>query len=103
MVRVLSSIRLGRNSIRSFGLMHKRIVDCFARLGKEKRKGFIPYMCAGDPTLKRTAELALALEKAGADVLEFGLPYSDPVADGIVNQLAGQRALAAGTTVRGVF
>src|SRR5256885_6673171 len=83
--------------------MHNRIDDCFARLGKEKRKGFIPYICAGDPTLKRTAELSVALEKAGADVLELGLPFSDPLADGIVNQLAAQRALAGGTTIRGVF
>ncbi len=83
--------------------MHNRIDDCFARLRKEKRKGFIPYICAGDPTLKRTVDLAVALEKAGADLLELGLPFSDPLADGIVNQLAAQRALAAGTTVRGVF
>ena len=83
--------------------MHNRIDDCFARLRKEKRKGFIPYICAGDPTLKRTVDLAFALEEAGADVLELGLPFSDPLADGIVNQLAAQRSLAAGTTVRGVF
>jgi tryptophan synthase alpha chain len=83
--------------------MHNRIDDCFARLRKKKRKGFIPYICAGDPTLKRTLDLAVALEKAGADLLELGLPFSDPLADGIVNQLAAQRALAAGTTVRGVF
>jgi tryptophan synthase alpha chain len=83
--------------------MHNRIDDCFARLRKEKRKGFIPYICAGDPTLKRTVDLAFALEEAGADVLEFGLPFSDPLADGIVNQLAAQRSLTAGTTVRGVF
>jgi len=83
--------------------MHNRIDDCFARLRKEKRKGFIPYICAGDPTLKRTVDLAFALEKAGADLLELGLPFSDPLADGIVNQLAAQRSLAAGTTVRGVF
>jgi len=83
--------------------MHNRIDDCFARLRKKKRKGFIPYICAGDPTLKRTVDLAVALEKAGADLLELGLPFSDPLADGIVNQLAAQRALAAGTTVRGVF
>ena len=83
--------------------MHNRIDDCFARLRKKKRKGFIPYICAGDPTLKRTVDLAFALEEAGADVLELGLPFSDPLADGIVNQLAAQRALAAGTTVRGVF
>src|SRR6267143_5284611 len=83
--------------------MHNRIDDCFARLRKEKRKGFIPYICAGDPTLKRTVDLAFALEKAGADVLELGLPFSDPLADGIVNQLAAQRALSAGATVRGVL
>ena len=82
--------------------MASRIDDCFARLREEKRKGFIAYICAGDPILKRTVDLAFALEKAGADVLELGLPFSDPLADGIVNQLAAQRSLAAGTTVRGV-
>jgi tryptophan synthase alpha chain len=80
-----------------------RIDNCFARLGSEKRKGFIPYICAGDPNLKRTVDLAFALEKVGADLLELGLPFSDPLADGIVNQLAAQRALAAGSTIRGVF
>src|SRR5205085_3713962 len=103
MVSVASFIRLRRKSIRSSALMHNRIDDCFARLRKEKRKGFIPYICAGDPTLKRTVDLAFALEEAGADVLELGLPFSDPLADGIVNQLAAQRALTAGTTVRGVL
>jgi len=83
--------------------MHNRIDNCFARLRKEKRKGFIPYICAGDPNLKRTIDLGLALEKAGADLLELGLPFSDPLADGIVNQLAAQRALTAGTTIRGFF
>jgi len=83
--------------------MHNRIDDCFARLRSQKRKGFIPYICAGDPNLKKTAELGLALEKSGADLLELGLPFSDPLADGIVNQLAAQRALSAGTTIRGVF
>ncbi len=83
--------------------MKNRIDNCFARLGADKRKGFIPYICAGDPTLERTVDLALALEKAGADLIELGLPFSDPLADGIVNQLAAQRALAAGTTIRGVF
>src|SRR5437016_6442800 len=103
MVSVASFIRLSRNSIRSFALMHNRIDDCFARLRKEKRKGFIPYICAGDPTLKRTVDLAFVVAEAGADLLELGLPFSDPLADGIVNQLAAQRSLAAGTTVRGVF
>lgn len=83
--------------------MHNRIDDGFARLRSEKRRGFIPYICAGDPDLKRTVDLAFALEKAGADFLELGLPFSDPLADGIVNQLAAQRALSAGTTIRGVL
>ena len=83
--------------------MKNRIDNCFARLRSEKRKGFIPYICAGDPNLTRTVDLAFALEEAGADLLELGLPFSDPLADGIVNQLAAQRALAVGTTIRGVF
>src|SRR5947208_5634947 len=83
--------------------MHNRIDDCFARLRKKKRKGFIPYICAGDPSLKKTVELGLALEKSGADLLELGLPFSDPLADGIVNQLAAQRALEAGATALGVL
>src|SRR5438132_7862534 len=103
MVSVASFIRLSHKSIRSSALMHNRIDDCFARLRKEKRKGCSPYICAGDPDLKRTVDLAVALEKAGADLLELGLPFSDPLADGIVNQLAAQRALAAGATVHGVF
>ncbi len=83
--------------------MANRIDLCFERLREKKRKGFIPYICAGDPTLPRTVELSLALAQGGADILELGLPFSDPLADGIVNQLAAQRALAAGATVRGVL
>jgi tryptophan synthase alpha chain len=84
-------------------LLKNRIDNCFAQLRAAKRKGFIPYICAGDPNLERTIDLAFALERAGADLLELGLPFSDPLADGIVNQLAAQRALAVGTTIRGVF
>jgi tryptophan synthase alpha chain len=80
-----------------------RIGKCFARLSAEKQKGFIPYICAGDPDLQTTASLSRALAQTGADILELGVPFSDPLADGIVNQLAAQRALAAGTTVRGVL
>jgi len=83
--------------------MHNRIDNCFARLRSEKRKGFIPYICAGDPSLSQTVDLVRALEKTGADLIELGLPFSDPLADGIVNQLAAQRSLAAGATVRGVL
>src|SRR3982074_310290 len=83
--------------------MPNKIDKCFAQLRTEKRKGFIPYICAGDPSLDHTVHLAFALEKAGADILELGLPFSDPLADGIVNQLAAQRALAAGATTPGVL
>src|SRR5438045_5650879 len=83
--------------------MPNRIDDCFSRLRSQKQKGFIPYICAGDPSLTKTVDISLVLEKAGSDVLELGLPFSDPLADGIVNQLAAQRALSAGATSRGVF
>ncbi|MEY2479587.1 MAG: tryptophan synthase alpha chain [Verrucomicrobiota bacterium] len=83
--------------------MHNRIDNCFATLRAEKKKAFIPYICAGDPSFEKTVGLALALEKAGADLIELGVPFSDPLADGIVNQLAAQRALEAGATVQGVL
>ena len=80
-----------------------RIETCFDRLKSEKAKAFIPYVCAGDPEMTTTIELSLTMERAGADILELGVPFSDPLADGIVNQLAAQRALAAGTTVQSVL
>ena len=83
--------------------MSERIERLFARCREENRAAFIPYICAGDPKFKRTVEIALALEKAGADLVELGVPFSDPLADGIVNQLAAQRALEAGATVLGVL
>jgi tryptophan synthase alpha chain len=83
--------------------MQNRIDQCFARLRSKTQKAFIAYICAGDPSLTATIELALALEKAGTDILELGLPFSDPLADGAVNQLAAQRALSAGATVSGVL
>jgi len=84
-------------------IVPSRIDHCFACLRSDKRKAFIPYICAGDPTLDRTVEIALALAGAGADIMELGLPFSDPLADGIVNQLAAQRALAGGASVRKVL
>src|SRR5207247_7204237 len=75
-----------------------RITERFARLKREKQKGFIVYIGAGDPNLEATRQLGLALEKTGVDVLELGVPFSDPLADGLVNQLAAQRGLESGTT-----
>jgi tryptophan synthase alpha chain len=75
-----------------------RIVERFERLKREGKKGFIAYIGAGDPDLNATRELALAFDKIGVDVLELGVPFSDPLADGLVNQLAAQRGLQSGTT-----
>jgi tryptophan synthase alpha chain len=83
--------------------MPNRIDQCFAALRQRNEKAFIAYICAGDPSLTRTVDLALALEKSGVDILELGVPFSDPLADGLVNQLAAQRALEAGATVAGVL
>jgi tryptophan synthase alpha chain len=80
-----------------------RIDSVFAKLKSAKKKAFVAYICAGDPTLAQTANIVLALEKAGADIVELGVPFSDPLADGIVNQLAAQRALDAGVTPFGVL
>jgi tryptophan synthase alpha chain len=80
-----------------------RIVDRFARLKHAGQKGFIVYIGAGDPDLDATLQLALAFDKIGVDVLELGVPFSDPLADGLVNQLAAQRGLEAGTTPPGVL
>src|SRR5213082_846909 len=84
-------------------VMPERIERLFARCWQEDRAAFIPYICAGDPNFARTLEVGLALEKAGADLLELGVPFSDPLADGLVNQLASQRALESGTTPKKVF
>lgn len=70
-----------------------RITEQFNRLKTENRKGFIPYITAGDPDLATTEKLILALADAGADVIELGVPFSDPMADGPVIQRASERAL----------
>jgi tryptophan synthase alpha chain len=75
-----------------------RIVERFGRLKTQEHKGFIAYIGAGDPNLEATFQLALAFDQAGVDVLELGVPFSDPLADGLVNQLAAQRGLESGTT-----
>src|SRR5215510_5183680 len=75
-----------------------RIVERFTALKRTGRKGFIVYIGAGDPDLETTRRLALAFDGAGVDVLELGVPFSDPLADGLVNQLAAQRGLESGTT-----
>ncbi len=75
-----------------------RIEERFSRLRASGQKGLVVYIGAGDPNLAATHQLALEFDRAGVDVLELGVPFSDPLADGIVNQLAAQRGLASGTT-----
>jgi tryptophan synthase alpha chain len=80
--------------------MSNRLTDTFARLRADKRPGLVTYTTAGDPDLPRSAEILKALDRAGADVLEVGVPFSDPLADGPVIQRATERAIAAGGSLR---
>src|ERR1700732_5177565 len=80
-----------------------RITELFARLKRQRRKGLIAYITAGGPSPDRTPSLIEALERGGADLIELGVPFSDPIADGPVIQRAGYRALAAGTTVHKIL
>jgi tryptophan synthase alpha chain len=80
-----------------------RITERFKNLKSAGKKGFVVYIGAGDPHLEATYELALAFDCLGVDVLELGVPFSDPLADGLVNQLAAQRGLESGTTPQKVL
>ena len=81
----------------------KRIENKFVELSTRNEKALIVYLTAGDPSLDITKQLIFALEKAGVDILEIGVPFSDPTADGPVIQAAAQRSLKAGTTLEGVL
>ena len=80
-----------------------RIDQKFSDLRAAQQQGFIVYISAGDPNLTATAKFAREFERLGVDVLELGVPFSDPLADGVVNQLAAERALQSGTTLTGVI
>ena len=80
-----------------------RLGDFMSALRDEGRKAFVPYVTSGDPTLARTRELWQALDRAGADVIEIGIPFSDPLADGPTIQRASFRALGNGTTLAQVL
>jgi len=77
-----------------------RIQQKFQELKNQSRKAFIPYITLGDPDLEQTYHLILELERAGADIVELGVPFSDPLADGPVIQRAAERALRSGFTLR---
>ena len=80
-----------------------RLDRTFRRLKARQEKALITYLMAGDPSLAETEQLVLELEKAGADIIELGVPFSDPIADGPVIQQAAERALRSGTTLRGIL
>jgi len=80
-----------------------RIDSKFKLLKHKGRKAFIAFLTAGDPNLKITEELVLALEHSGADIIELGVPFSDPLADGPTIQAASQRALAQGINLPKIF
>jgi tryptophan synthase alpha chain len=80
-----------------------RIAQAFARTRRENRAAFVAYLCAGDPDFDTSLAACRGVLEAGADVLELGVPFSDPLADGLTNQLAAQRALDGGMTAARVF
>src|SRR5215218_2839422 len=80
-----------------------RIAQTFQRAKDQNRAAFVAYLCAGDPDFDTSLLACRALLDSGIDVLELGVPFSDPLADGLTNQLAAQRALASGMTAARVF
>lgn len=80
-----------------------RIAQAFSRAREQNRAAFVAYLCAGDPDFDTSLAACRALLTSGVDVLELGVPFSDPLADGLTNQLAAQRALEGGMTAARVF
>ncbi|OGP13489.1 MAG: tryptophan synthase subunit alpha [Deltaproteobacteria bacterium RIFCSPLOWO2_02_FULL_50_16] len=80
-----------------------RIQKIFRQLKREKKKALIPFITAGDPSLSETMKLIALLEKAGADIIELGMPFSDPMADGPVIQASSERSLKKGTNLKKIL
>jgi len=83
--------------------MSNRIDTTFQALAERNEAAFVAYVCAGDPNMEQSLEIIRGIADAGADVIELGVAFSDPLADGAVNQLAAERALHAGATIKGLF
>ncbi|MDI6890812.1 MAG: tryptophan synthase subunit alpha [Thermodesulfovibrionales bacterium] len=83
--------------------MISRIKETFKELKRKGKKAFIPYIMAGDPSLERTKDIVLMFEECGADIVELGVPFTDPLADGPAIQRASERALEKGVTLRRVI
>ena len=83
--------------------MTSKLDRTFAQLRQNGEKALIAYVMAGDPSLPITEQLVVELERAGADIIELGVPFSDPIADGPVIQQAAERALRSGTTLRAIL
>ena len=80
-----------------------RIEKVFKKLKAQNKKAFIPYIMAGDPSIERTKEIVLMFEECGADIVEIGVPFTDPLADGPTIQRAAERALKNGVTLKKVI
>jgi len=83
--------------------MTKRIDDTFARLSAENKAGFVAYFMGGDPDFDTSLEIMKGLPEAGADIIELGMPFTDPAADGPVIELAGLRSLKAKTNMGSIL
>ena len=80
-----------------------KLETCFDQIKKEDKIALMPFIMAGDPDLNTSAQILLRLQAEGADIIELGMPYSDPLADGPIIQLAASRALSSGTSPKAVL
>ena len=87
----------------SDSIQPSKLETCFAQIKKEKKIALMPFIMAGDPDLNTSAQILLRLQAEGADIIELGIPYSDPLADGPIIQLAASRALSSGTSPKAVL
>ena len=87
----------------SDSIQPSKLETSFAHIKKEGKIALMPFIMAGDPDLNTSAQILLRLQAEGADIIELGIPYSDPLADGPIIQLAASRALSSGTSPKAVL